>query len=87
MVTDTVNSMKLSENCITNWWISFRGKDKNEFGVRSIATADEAQYNIHDYAVELKRVVVDLYIKRATIFTPAQKEQLLEYSKRPVMTN
>ena len=50
--------------------------------MRSIATADKARYNIHDYAVELKRVVVNLYIKRATIFTPAQKEQLLDYAKK-----
>ena len=73
---DTVNDMKLSKNCIVNWWINFRGKDKN-------VTTDEARYKIiHDYEVELKLVVVRLYIKRATIFTPAQKEQLLEYVKK-----
>ena len=73
MVTDRVNSMKLSKNCAGNWWISFSGKDK----------ADEARYNmIRDYGVGAKRIVINLYIKNATIFTPAQKEQLFEYVKK-----
>ena len=73
MVTDRVNSMKLSKNCAGNWWISFSGKDK----------ADEARYNmIRDYGVGAKRIVINLYIKNATIFTPAQKEELFEYVKK-----
>lgn len=83
MVIDTVNSMKLSKHCIANWWIRFSKKDKNEFGVRTIATADKARYNmIHGYEVELKRLVVNLHINKATIYTSAQKEQLLEYVKK-----
>ena len=83
MVINTVNSIKLSKHCIANWWIRFSKKDKNEFGVRAIATADKARYNmIHGYEVELKRLVVNLHINKATIYTSAQKEQLLEHTKQ-----
>ena len=56
--------------------------------MRTIAKADEARYNIiRDYGVEAKRIVINLYITRATIFTPTQKEQLREYLKKTKTSN